>query len=89
MLDGDDVAPVQGRQKANTGVDRFIVQLALMQATDQNGAGTAIALGTAFLAARQALIKAQVIQQGQRRFDVSDALFLSVQKKADLMFLSH
>ena len=62
MLDRDDVATVARGEEADAGIDRFVMQMPVMQPADQNGAGTAIPLGTAFLGAGQATVQPQEIQ---------------------------
>jgi hypothetical protein len=54
------------------------------QATDQNRAGPAIALGTAFLGPGQAPRDPQVIQQGVRGGNLAQADLLIVQQKTHL-----
>ena len=84
MLHGLDRAPVHCRQKLDAGVHRAAMQAAGPVGFGQkHRAGTAIALGAAFLGAGQPLGAAQIFQQRRRRRDALDGAFLAVEDEAD------
>ena len=49
MLDRDHMTTVDGCQKPNAGIDRFIHQPGIAKPSHEHGAGAAIAFGAAFL----------------------------------------
>ena len=73
ILDGEQGASIQCRQKADTGVDGFEHELALrVEFADVNRAGPAIALRTALLGARAAQVLTQVLQHRARHGHAGD-----------------
>ena len=87
MLDGDDVAAMARGEKADAGVDRLVMQMAVMQPAHQNRAGAAIALGAALLGAGQAQVQSQKVQKRVARAGLGQADLGIVQKKAQ--FAAH
>ena len=89
MLDGDDMTAVQRGEEPDAGVDGLVDQRPVGQASDQHGAGPAIALGAAFLGSCQAAVQPQEIQQGVRRADGGKAHVFAIQNKRDVATRLH
>jgi len=60
-----------------------------MQASDQNRAGAAIALGAAFLGAGQAPVQPEEIQKCLRGTDVLERHIAAIQNEANLITVLH
>ena len=69
VLDRHHMGGVQRADEADAGIDRFILKFAADEPPDQHGAGTAIALGAAFLGARQPALQAQEVEQRLGRIE--------------------
>src|SRR5437867_1871359 len=74
---------VEGRHELQTGVDRLHCESIAMQLTDNDGAGTAVALGAALFRSGLAEIFAQEIEYHLGRVDIAHGRDLSVQRKMD------
>ena len=84
MLDRQQLAAVQRRQEADAGIDRLVAQPSAIEPADDDGAGAAIALGAAFLAAGTRAVIAQPVEHGQGRVDARQADDLTIQTKTKL-----
>ncbi len=80
-LDRDELLAVQGRQKADTRIDRTIRDTSTRQFAEHDGAGAAISLGAALLGTASALNLAQVVENGHGRRWLIDAHDAAVQNE--------
>src|SRR5712691_10577033 len=74
---------VEGRHELHTGVERLHCESIAMQLADNDGAGTAVALGAALFRADLAEIFAQEIEYHLGWVDITRGPDLSVQHKMD------
>ncbi len=82
VLDGEDLAAVEGRHEADAGVDGLVPDAVAVQASDHDGAGAAVAFGAAFLGAGLAFGQAQPVEHRHRRIDAPDFLQLVAQQES-------
>jgi hypothetical protein len=84
-FDGDELLAIKRGQKLNARVDSTCRQpvTRLVDVGDNNGAGTAIALGASFLGARPAKIIAKELQHGPGGADISQFDNFTVENEAN------
>jgi hypothetical protein len=82
-FDRDQLTPVQHGCEQNTGIDRAVMHAVRCQLADDDGAGTAIALGTAFLCTAAILDPAQIIENGFGRIAAIQRANLSIQDESN------
>ena len=74
---------VKRADKTDAGIHRFINENSIVHAADQHGACAAIALGTAFLAAGQAAVEPEPVEQGEVRCEAREFDRLIVEQESD------
>jgi hypothetical protein len=74
---------VKGRHELQTGVDRLHGESITMQLADNDGTGTAVALGAALFRAGLPEIFAQEIEYHLGRGDIAHGRDLTIQRKID------
>jgi hypothetical protein len=81
VFDGDQLQPVQRGQQLDACVDRAVSNSAVMEFAQHDGAGAAIPLGAAFLAAGATRFGAQPLQHGELGIETADLDDLSTENE--------
>ena len=85
VLDGEQLAAVQGRHELNAGVDGAVVEPRTIRLGDDHGAGTAVALVAPFLGPRPASCQPQPVEHRLGRVDPVELDQLVAEEEADLI----
>ena len=78
-FDGQQRPAIQHGKEQYAGIDRAPSNAIAIQVAQQHSAGTAIPFGASFLGAGAAHGVAQMVEQGERRIDISDVHRLAIQ----------